>query len=64
MKGNNELRFNPATMIEAVQQYLNSLMVPGKSPKVTGVKWKDDMYCISISDTQQSLLPTPFDTPA
>jgi len=43
MKGSNDLILNEATMIEAVQFWLDSKMVP-QAPKVTGVKAKDDGY--------------------
>ena len=36
MKGNNSLIFNTATMIEALQEYLNKRM-SDFAPKVTGV---------------------------
>ena len=43
MKGSNDLILNEATMIEAMQFWLDSRMVP-PSPKVTGVKAKVDGY--------------------
>jgi len=41
MKGNNTLQLNEATMIEAVQYWLNGQFVIGRAPKVTGVTCKD-----------------------
>ena len=38
VKGNNELCLNEATMIEAVQFWLQSVMAEGKAPKVTGIQ--------------------------
>lgn len=43
MKGTNELILNEATVIEALQLWLDSQMVP-KAPVVTGVKLKSDGY--------------------
>jgi hypothetical protein len=43
MKGNNELILNEATMIEAVQFWLDSRMTP-LAPKVMGIKLKSDGY--------------------
>ncbi|MCR4319764.1 MAG: hypothetical protein NUV74_05435 [Candidatus Brocadiaceae bacterium] len=43
MKGSNDLILNEATMIEAIQFWLDSRMVP-PVPKVTGVKAKADGY--------------------
>ena len=43
MKGNNELILNEATMIEAVQFWLDSRMVQ-MAPKVTGVNSKNEGY--------------------
>lgn len=37
MTGNNEMRLNEATMIQALQQWLDSKM-PHGAPKVTSVK--------------------------
>lgn len=41
MKGSNDLILNTATMIEAMQFYLDSKMIP-RAPKVTDVKAKAD----------------------
>lgn len=53
MKGNNTLIFNQATMIEAVQFYLNAQMV--NASKVTSVKTggsvNGDYFKIEITDT-------------
>lgn len=43
MKGSNSLILNEATMIEAVQFWLDSKMVQ-HAPKVTGVNAKTDVY--------------------
>ena len=43
MKGNNELILNEATMIEAVQFWLDSRMVQ-MAPKVTGVNSKNEGF--------------------
>lgn len=43
MKGNNELILNEATMIEAVQFWLDSKMV-ARAPKVTGISAKNEGY--------------------
>ena len=42
MKGNNTLNLNEATMIEAVQLYLDSKMIPGQSPTVSSVTMSRD----------------------
>ena len=36
MKGTNELRLNEATMVEALQYWLNAQMAAGMAPAVTG----------------------------
>jgi len=38
MKGRNVLEFNLATMREALQLYLDSIFVSGKSPRVEDVE--------------------------
>jgi len=43
MKGNNQLVLNEATMIEAVQFWLDSKMMP-TAPKVTQVAGPTDKY--------------------
>ncbi len=43
MKGNNDLHLNEATIIEAMQQWLDREM-PKDTPKVTGVKTKSEGY--------------------
>ena len=43
MKGNNQLVLNEATMIEAVQFWLDSKMIP-TAPKVTQVSGPSDKY--------------------
>jgi hypothetical protein len=37
MKGTNELRLNEATMVEALQYWLNAQMAAGKAPCVSGI---------------------------
>ena len=53
MKGNNEIKLNQATMIDAMQQWLDSVM-PNNAPKVTAVKVSDDRlensFIIFLSD--------------
>lgn len=39
MKGRNELHFCPATMIEAVQEYLEGQFAGGKAPIVQSVHY-------------------------
>lgn len=51
MKGNNELHLNTATMIEAVQMWLDSKM-PHGAPTVTMVKPSgrgDAMFVVDLS---------------
>lgn len=51
MKGNNELHLNTATMIEAVQMWLDSKM-PRGAPTVTQVKPNgrtDSMFVVELS---------------
>ena len=43
MKGSNDLILNEATMIEAVQFWLDSMIVP-PAPQVTGVKSHTENY--------------------
>ncbi len=57
MKGNNELVLNQATMIEAVQMYLNSQMKDGLAPTVQSVKTgksgsygTEDSFSISVTE--------------
>jgi len=38
MKGSNKLELNEATMIEAIQFWLDSQFISGKSPKVIAIK--------------------------
>lgn len=44
MTGNNELTLNQATMIEALQMWLDAQMMAGKAPKVTSVAAKSGVY--------------------
>ena len=55
MKGSNELQINQATMIEAVQMYLDSQMREGLSPVVIGVKSKPagygaDLFTVTLDE--------------
>ena len=47
MIGNNDLSINEATMIEAVQFWLDSKMVP-PVPRITSVKSEKD-YCGTVA---------------
>lgn len=55
MKGNNVLIFNHATMVEAVQHYLNEIMV--KSPVVQSVKQSEEhpspRFEIEVGEAEQ-----------
>lgn len=51
MKGNNTLQLNEATMIEAVQYWLDSQMMPGASPKVVRVAPHTD-NCVPVFDVR------------
>ena len=44
MKGNNELNLNEATMIEAVQFWLNAQFLEGKAPTVKSIKGGTSTY--------------------
>lgn len=44
MKGSNTLTLNQATLIAAVQCYLDTQFAEGKSPKVTAVKASSSSY--------------------
>lgn len=57
MKGNNELRLNEATMIEALQLWLDSKFVKA-APRVTGIEEiSTGTYCkefkVKVTDAQQ-----------
>lgn len=44
MKGSNTIKVNEATMMEAMQYWINSWFVAGEAPTVTSVKSsKDDL---------------------
>ena len=55
MKGSNTLELNEATMIEAVQFWLNSQFVEGKAPVVKsvtgGTGTYDNMFKVSVEET-------------
>ena len=60
MIGNNELRLNQATMIEAVQEYLDSLMI-NHAPKVSSVVASKDSpygagetFVIAVTDKEST----------
>ncbi len=61
MKGNNELHLNTATVIEAVQMWLDSKM-PHGAPTVTSVKASgrsDCMFVVDLSsDADRPAAPT------
>ncbi|MEO8297099.1 MAG: hypothetical protein ABI574_04750 [Burkholderiales bacterium] len=48
MKGNNELRLNLATMIEAVQMWLDCKM-PCGAPTVTRISFSGDTFGVFVS---------------
>ena len=48
MIGNNEIRFNQATMKEAVQEYLSKRAMPCGQVEVTNVKRLDSEFIISV----------------
>ena len=51
MKGNNELHLNSATMIEAMQQWLDAKM-PHAAPTVTDVRVLDrTTFIVAVSDS-------------
>lgn len=47
LKGTNVFKFNEATMIAALQMYLDSLFATGAAPKVTGVEKLSDTFVIT-----------------
>jgi len=47
VRGRNELLVNEATMMDAFQMYLSSIM-RAPVPKVVGIKKSDDTYIVSI----------------
>lgn len=59
MKGNNSLHLNEATMIEAVQEYLNARMLSA-APKVTSVKAENSSaYSATFIVNVEEMNPTP-----
>ena len=56
MKGSNTLEFNEATIIEAIQYWLNSQFVEGKAPTVKSVKGGsgtyDNTFKIGVDDSE------------
>ncbi len=57
MKGSNELKLNEATMIAAVQHYLNSQFSPGKAPLVKSVKaeksgYSSETFAVSVQEPE------------
>lgn len=44
MKGENKIQMNQATMVEAVQMYLNSQFAEGKAPTVVSVDANKSAY--------------------
>ncbi len=65
MKGSNDLILNEATMIEAMQYWLNSQMVA--APRVVSVKRKQtglsDQFRIELDSTPERLRPNVLDEP-
>ena len=52
--GCNELHLNTATMMLAVQAYLDSLHLPGKAPRVVGFKeGRDACYVVRTEELKQ-----------
>lgn len=49
MKGNNELVLNEATMIVAIQEYINK-RITLDTPKVLGIKARNDVFTISLGE--------------
>lgn len=61
MKGNNELHLNTATMIEAVQQWIDGQM-PNGAPTVTGIKPRNDntaSFVVNLSSDADRPGPMP-----
>ena len=57
MKGTNQMHLNEATMVEAVQVWINKIFADGlyhTAPKVTGVKIKSrrqsDIFIIDLEE--------------
>ena len=55
MKGNNELNLNEATIIEAIQFWLNAQFAEGKAPTVKSVKGGtgtyDNTFKVGVEDS-------------
>ena len=47
MKGNNELILNEATMIVAVQEYINK-RITVETPLVTGIRFRNDVFTVGL----------------
>jgi hypothetical protein len=57
MKGNNELRLNEATMIEAVQEYLDKRAIVPKD-RVTSVKANNSYgFEVKIAEAEAPAVP-------
>lgn len=59
MKGSNKMQFNEATMIEAVQMYVDDQFKEGKSPLVTSValdsaRSPDRAFEVQLTDRVES----------
>lgn len=66
MKGTNKINLNKATVIAAVQMYLDSQFAPGKSPVVENIEVKDhyEFDCIAtVNSDCDRPGPQPGDTP-
>ena len=57
MKGNNTLELNEATMIDAIQYWLDAQFVQGKAPVVKSVKGGtgtyDNTFKVAVEETKQ-----------
>ncbi len=50
-QGNNTILLNTATMMAAIQMWLDNQFSPGKSPRVTNVKTdNNELFRVSLSD--------------
>ena len=65
MKGHNSLELNEATMIEAIQYWLNAQFRDGKAPVVKGVKSQNGMipsFTISVEEEAHTITLVPAGT--
>lgn len=60
-QGNNTLLLNTATMMKAVQMWLDSQFLPGNSPQVTGVKTdSNELFRVSLAEPAAGLDGKPL----